>query len=122
MIPERSFDEPWIDPSVIPLVHVTIPITAHTNFLLSCNISQYGKGNRSRLTLLQRCSAHTMTCHNQFVRIPLSSSSLTASRAADNFIPPSHSLDQLPILPDLSPRAHVDPSITLYFVLQIISY
>src|SRR5882757_3494725 len=37
-------------------------ITAHTNFLLSCNIGHYGKGNRSRLTLLQRCSAHTMTC------------------------------------------------------------
>src|SRR5882757_7040938 len=37
-------------------------ITAHTNFLLSCNIGHYGKGNRSRLTLLQRCSTHTMTC------------------------------------------------------------
>src|SRR5882757_5044295 len=46
------------------------PITAHTNFLLSCNIGHYGKGNRSRLTLLQRCSTHTMTCRNQFVQIP----------------------------------------------------
>src|SRR5882757_6157742 len=69
---------------------------AHTNFLLSCIIGHYGKGNRSRLTLLQRCSTHTMTCHNQFVRIPLSSPSFTASRATDNLVPCSHSLDQLP--------------------------
>src|SRR5882757_9212421 len=59
-------------------------ITAHTNFLLSCNIGHYGKGNRSRLTLLQRCSAHMMTCRNQFVRIPLSPFTLPASRAVDN--------------------------------------
>src|SRR5882757_146308 len=70
-------------------------IMAHTNFLLSCNIGHYGKGNRPRLTLLQRCSTHMMTCRNQFVRIPLSSSSLMASRAADNLVLPSHSLDQL---------------------------
>src|SRR5882757_2513182 len=70
-------------------------IMAHTNFLLSCNISHYGKGNRSRLTLLQQCSTLMITCRNQFVQIPLSSSSFTASRAVDNLIPPSHSLDQL---------------------------
>ena len=40
----------------------SVGITAHTNFLLSCNTGHYDKGNRSRLTLLQRCSAHTMTC------------------------------------------------------------
>src|SRR5882757_9736467 len=67
---------------------------AHTNFLLSCIIGHYGKGNRSRLTLLQQCSTLMMTCHNQFVWIPLSSSSFMASRAVDNLVPPSHSLDQ----------------------------
>src|SRR5882757_4306597 len=66
-----------------------LPITAHINFLLSCNIGHYGKGNRSRLTLLQRCSTPKITCRNQFIQIPLSSSFFMASRVADNFVPPS---------------------------------
>src|SRR5882757_3291894 len=75
---------------------ICVNITAHINFLLSCNIGHYGKGNRSRLTLLQQCSTHTMTCRNQFIQIPLSSPSFMASRATDNLILRSHSLDQLP--------------------------
>ena len=71
-------------------------IMAHTNFLLSCNISHYGKGNRSRLTLLQRCSTHTIMYCNQFVQIPYLPPPLLASRATDNLVPRSHSLDQLP--------------------------
>src|SRR5882757_7487598 len=43
---------------------------AHTNFLLSCIIGHYSKGNRSRLTLLWQCSTPTMTCCKQFVQIP----------------------------------------------------
>jgi len=82
-------------------------ITAHINFCYHAPSVTTTKGNRSRLTLLQRCSTHTMTCRIKFIRIPLSPPFPTASRATDNLVPPLTLWINFQFLSNLSPRAHL---------------